>query len=379
MDKMQKSSVEHKLRERVKELTCLYDVTSAVLQHDGTIDVTLDRICNIVKAAYQYPNDAVIELWLESHYILTAAIPASSVSQVSAINVFEEDLGFIKVHYNMEIYSSAHFLDEEQLLLDKVAHEIGNFFDKLIITGREKLFQSNIAQADRRAVLHEITAGIAHELNTPLANILGFAELIKENDLSVQINEDVSKIIKSAIYSREIVKKLLLFSGEMPSNPEVINVKESILQCLSILSPNFRKKSLDFLFLCDDQSYIMFFDNIQLTQIIFNLALNAIYASPDGGIIKVRLYKEKRVMVIEMEDEGEGVPEKLMSKVFEPFFTTKPVGVGTGLGLSVVQGIVKTNGGTIQILANKPLGAVFKIRLPIIKKYGIEERKSFDS
>jgi len=175
------------------------------------------------------------------------------------------------------------------------------------------------------------------------------------------------------------VKKLLLFSGEMPSNPEVIDVKESILQCLSILSPNFRKKSLDFLFICDDQSYIMFFDNIQLTQIIFNLALNAIYASPDGGIIKVRLYKEKRVMVIEMEDEGEGVPEKLMSKVFEPFFTTKPVGVGTGLGLSVVQGIVKTNGGSIQILANKPLGAIFKIQLPIIKKHGIEKRKSFDS
>lgn len=365
---MEKITTEHKLRERVKELTCLYDVTSAVLQHGGNIEATLKKICRIVQSAYQYEDDAVIELWLESHYILTGVLEADTINQYSAIKVFSEELGFVKVHYSSNEHILSDFLHEEQLLLDKVAHEIGSFFEKLIITEREKLFQRNIAHTDRLAVLHEITAGIAHELNTPLGNILGFAELIQTGKISQQMHEDVSKIIKSAIYSREIVKKLMLFSGEVPAHPEEVDVKEAITQCLSILSPNFKKKELTFSFHYDDRPILTYIDSIYLTQIIFNLVLNAIYSSPEKASIYIELSQQNETIIITIADQGKGVPEKLRTKIFEPFFTTKPIGEGTGLGLSVVHGIVKKLCGDILLEDNNPTGAKFMIQLPLKNK-----------
>ena len=361
---MDTSAAEIKLRERVKELTCLYDITSAVLMHDTNIVQTLDKIARAVKAAYQYVDDAVIEIWLESHYILTQELCDETVSQSSTIKVFSDELGFIKVHYPVKTHTDAHFLNEEQLLLDKVAIEIGSFFEKLIIMEREKLFQRNISHADRLAVLHEITAGIAHELNTPLGNILGFAELIREGNTDSQIDDDLSKIINSAIYAREIVKKLMLFSGDVPSHPEDLDLVSSIGQCLSILSPNLKKKGIELLFSHDESHPRLCFDSIHLTQIIFNIILNAIYASPAGGVIKVQLSRKNGSITIAVADEGPGVPEELKNKIFEPFFTTKPIGEGTGLGLSVVHGIVKKHGGNIVIKDNLPLGALFEVQLP---------------
>jgi two-component system, NtrC family, sensor kinase len=361
---MVSTSAEDHLRERVKELTCLYDVTSAILQHTGSIDGTLVKICNIVKQAYQYTGEAIAELFVEAHYVLTDNLPVTTIMQVSNIMVFGDEMGYIKVHYDGKKYNESDFLQEEQKLLDKVALEIGSFFEKIIIVEKEKLFQRNIAHADRLSILGEITAGIAHELNTPLGNILGFAELIKDNNSDAQVAEDLSKIIKAAIYSREIVKKLMFFSCEMPQHLEPLDLLQSITQSLSLLGPNFSKKNIKLRFEHDGSSITTRFDSIQLTQVLFNILLNAIYASPVNSEIAVRLYTEANNIYIEIADTGEGIPDAVKSKIFEPFYTSKPLGEGTGLGLSVVHGIVKSHGGDITVKDNFPNGALFRIRLP---------------
>lgn len=358
------ATTEDELRERVKELTCLYDVTSAILQHGESIDDTLTKICGSVKRAYQYPEDAAIELFLEAHYVLEGSLPRESVLQVSRIVVFDEEMGYIKVHYDSLTYIKAHFLPEEQKLLDKVAQEVGSFFEKLIIVEREKLFRRNIAHADRLSILGEITAGIAHELNTPLGNILGFAELLKENSNSRQVDGDISKIITAAIYSREIVKKLMFFSCEMPQHLEQLDLVKAVGQSLSLLGLNFSKKNIKFSFEHDNTVIKTRFDSIQLTQVLFNILLNAIYASPADSKIVIRLYTEANSIYIEIADNGPGIPDDIKAKIFEPFFTTKPMGEGTGLGLSVVHGIVKGHGGDIKVLDNHPQGSIFKIGLP---------------
>ena len=361
-------AVENELRERVKELTCLYDVPSAILQHADSIDATLTTICNSVKRAYQYPDDVAIELFLEAHYVISGSLPEKTVFQVSRIVVFDNEMGYIKAHYNTGNYTDAHFLHEEQKLLDKVAMEVSSFFEKLIIKEKEKQFQRTIAHADRLSILGEITAGIAHELNTPLGNILGYAELIKEASRDKLVISDLSKIIKAAVYSREIVKKLMFFSCEMPQHPEQIDLGKAINESLALLSPNFNKKNVRFRFENQDEKIITRFDSTQLTQMLFNILLNAIYASPPGSEIVINLYRQSGEATIEIADEGEGIPDAVKPKIFEPFFTTKPVGEGTGLGLSVVHGILKGHGGDIIVEDNIPAGTIFKIRLPIKNK-----------
>ena len=361
-------TIEEKLRERLKELTCLYDVTSTILQHNDSVDTTLSKICSIVKQAYQYAGDAIVELWLEAHYVLTGSLPMETVSQVSRIVVFGDEMGYIKVHYDAGKYNERHFLEEEQKLLDKVALEVSTFFEKLVIVEKEKLFQRNIAHADRLSILGEITAGIAHELNTPLGNILGFAELIKQNSHDKQVKDDISRIISAAIHSREIVKKLMFFSCEMPQHLEQVNLVQVIKESLSLLGPNFSKKNIKYTFEYGDGSITSRFDSIQLAQVLFNILLNAIYASPDESEIIIRLNNENGWIFIEIADRGEGIPDEVKSKIFDPFFTTKPLGEGTGLGLSVVHGIIKSHGGDIRVFDNNPSGAIFRIELPLNDK-----------
>ena len=358
-------SVEDHLKERIKELTCLYDVTSVVLQHSGSVQDTLSHICSILQKAYKYSEAATVGLELDGYAISTGSIPAQHALQESVLIVNNEVKGKIAVYYPYPEYDKEDFLAEEQMLLNKVAVETAHFYEKLLSAEKEQLLQRSMQRADRLAILGEITAGIAHELNTPLGNILGFAELINQQTDDSQINNDASKIINAAIHSREIVKKLMFFSCEMPQHKELIEIAPVIEQALSLLGPNFSKKQITANFRSHNTPIKAQLDSVQFTQVLFNILLNAIYASPEQGCINVELYTSGRHLYIEVSDEGHGVPEGIRARIFEPFFTAKPLGEGTGLGLSVVHGIVKGHGGEIFVLTNKAGGATFKVELPL--------------
>lgn len=357
-------TTEEKLKERIKELTCLYDITTAILQFSDSEVKTLSDICDIVKQAYVHTAEAVVELSIGEHYLLTGRLPKHTVAQSAGISAGKEQVGRIAVHYPSQTYREQDFLTEERQLLDKVAHEIGNFWEKIRTEEKHQLLQRSIERADRLTILGEISAGIAHELNTPLGNILGFAELIKKQNQDRQIDQDLQKIISASIHSREIVKKMMFFSCEMPQHLENIEVTPVIMEALALLGPNFKKKQLTYKFDAPDVKIRSTIDSIQLTQVLFNLLINAIYASPEQAAITVSLLQSGNEVLIRVSDSGPGIPEGEKQRIFEPFFTTKPVGEGTGLGLSVVHGIVKSHRGTISVRDNSPSGAIFEIRLP---------------
>jgi signal transduction histidine kinase len=360
---MTPTTTEEHLKERIKELTCLYDITTVILQHAGPVQDTLAHICTILQKAYKY-DAAVVELRLDVYEIVTAPLPDKCISQHSEISV-DNLRGSIAVHYPSPQLHAEDFLAEEQMLLNKVAVEIALFYQRLLSEEKEQLLQRSMQRADRLAILGEITAGIAHELNTPLGNILGYAELINQQTGDGQISNDASKIINAAIHSREIVKKLMFFSCEMPQHKEFIEIAPVIEQALSLLGPNFSKKQITANFSSHNNPITARLDSVQFTQVLFNILLNAIYASPEQGSINVLLYTEGEHLYIEIADEGQGVPQDIKAKIFEPFFTTKPMGEGTGLGLSVVHGIVKGHGGEIKVMTNKKGGATFQIQLPL--------------
>jgi len=362
---MNEISISKKLEERVKELSCLYEVSSAIRKHSDSIYSTLEEICRITQQAWLFPDNAVIHLQLEDYTIITSALPEKNIVQQIDIQIFGDTKGFIKVIYDINQLDKAYFLPEEKKLLEKISIEISEFFERREIIKKEEVLKRSAERNDRLSILGEITAGIAHELNTPLGNILGFAELIKSSTKENQTQKDTEKIIKAAIYSREIVKKLMFFACEMPHHKESLQIKPIIDQALRLLSQNFTKAEVRYNFEIDNPTLEAQIDTIQFTQILFNLLINAIYISPPESIIFIEVTSSSDYFILEIRDEGPGIPTDLKSKVFEPFFSTKPVGEGSGLGLSVVHGIVKSHRGEIITFDNKPRGTVFQIKLPL--------------
>mgnify|MGYP003111913498 FL=1 len=363
---MAKMTPEKNLKERIKELTCLYEVSSIIVNNDfRELDKTLYSIALSLRKALQFNKHATVEIVSDPFHLVSSTISKKTVFIIHNINVFNEPKGFIKIHYPADNYTKKDFLVEEKKLLKTVAINVGDLLERVSIRENEAVIKRKMEHADRLSILGEITAGIAHELNTPLANILGFAELLKSKEPeNTQTSRDLDKIINSAIFSREVVKKLMFFACEMPQNLDKTNIVPVITDAMNLLDPTFKKNDVKYQVDLPEGEVFLKVDTIQLTQVIFNLVLNAIYFSPKNGVISVALKETKNNVTLTIADQGPGIPAENTQKIFQPFFTTKAVGDGSGLGLSVVHGIIRSHRGTIDYQHNDPTGAVFIITFP---------------
>ncbi|MDX5338925.1 MAG: GHKL domain-containing protein [Cyclobacteriaceae bacterium] len=353
------------LKERIKELSCLYDISTIASDHTDSLEEILHAIAARIAKAWKYTDDAVAEIKINEKLYLSNSVPADSVHMASEIIIDKEQVGIVRIHYPAARHPKSDFLAEEAQLLKKIAQEIAAISERHQRLEQEEKLKRTAERNDRLSILGEITAGIAHELNTPLGNILGFAELISEKTRESQVKRDAEKITDSAIYAREIVKKLMFFSCEMPQRRELIAVNALVEDALKLLNPMLKSAAVNVQFNADPENSFAQLDPIQITQVIFNLLINAIYASPANSTIKVSLKSGDKKLSITIEDEGSGIPEEVRDKIFEPFFTTKPLGEGSGLGLSVVHGIIKSHKGRIQFSTEEGKGTTFNIILPI--------------
>ncbi|MFV1447520.1 HAMP domain-containing sensor histidine kinase [Maribacter sp. HS] len=359
------TSAEAKLKERVKELTCLYEVTSIIVNADyDQIDASLEAIVYCLKRAWQFEQVTEVFLKVGEYTVQTDDFKPNMVCLSSKIKVFNKLEGEVMVGYPSEKYSIDDFLIEEQTLLNNVALDVGNLIERKQIRDSEALTRRKMERTDRLHILGEITAGIAHELNTPLANILGFAELLTDKMTDKQSVRDLEKIMDSAIFSREIVKKLMFFACEMPQEMKRVQLIPIVTSVIKLLAPSLRDKKIKLITTYENEDLVLQADTVQLTQVLFNLIMNAIYYSPENGIISVKVLDTENHILLKIADQGEGIPKELEDKVFEPFFTTKPIGEGTGLGLSVVHGIITSHKGTIEHEQNTPKGTIFTVSFP---------------
>ena len=356
------NTTETALKERIKELTCLYEVSSILMNvtHEKLYD-ELKAIGASLKKAFQFPSETQITIFVPGYSVKTGNILAGEILS-SSITLFNKKVGRLEAHLNKK---ELGFLDEEQLLLDNIALKIGDVLERIEIRKNESVLRMQMERADRLNILGELTAGIAHELNTPLANILGYAELLRPKmQVDQEAEADVEKIISSAIYSREVVKKLMFFTCEMPQEMKKVNIVPSIKSAVDLLDATFRKSEVKYIVKIEEKELWLRADIIQLTQIIFNLVINAIYFSPKNALVTIEALQNKHSVILKITDEGNGLTEAALEKVFQPFFTTKPVGEGSGLGLSVVHGIVTSHKGTIVAANNEDRGATFTVTLP---------------
>lgn len=353
------------LNERIKELKCLYDISTLASDSSLNMKQKLQAIADRISHAWRYTSEAVAEIRVGNDHFVSGTLLEPSVFISEPFYFDAVKVGFVRVHYPSPKRTAADFLKYEHLLLRKLAEEVSTLYERYKRQEREELLQRSMERNDRLAILGELTAGIAHELNTPLGNILGYAEFIAEGEGLPQMKKDASKIIRSAIHAREVVKKLMFFSCEMPEKNETVDVNQVVESSLDLLQPTLKSKRIELDLLLEENLPSIVIDSIQLTQVIFNLIINSIHASDADSRIEVSTTFKSNWLQLTVKDNGMGIPEDIRDKVFEPFFTTKEVGEGSGLGLSVVYGIVRKHGGHIHFTSELDNGTTFVVNLPL--------------
>lgn len=356
------------LHERVKELTCLYGLAQLVEPPDATLDEILQGIVEKLPPAWQYPNITAARITLDGHTYQTANFSEGRHRQSADIAIGGRRHGEIDVVYvePRPDLDEGPFLKEERSLIDAVARQIALFVERRRASEEKQRLQGQLRHADRLATIGQLSAGVAHELNEPLGNILAFAQLAeKQPDLPRQTAEDLQKIVAAAMHSREIIKKLMLFARQMPPQKMPVDLNTVVREGLFFLESRAARNGVVVRRRLGRRLPKIVADPSQLHQVLVNLLVNAIHAMPGGGTLGIATRAAKQGVVLVVTDTGDGMSADVLEKIFVPFFTTKDVNEGTGLGLSVVHGIVQAHGGTIAVRSKLGKGTRFEVRLPL--------------
>ena len=235
------------------------------------------------------------------------------------------------------------------------------------ITERKKT-EAYLNEQNRLAALGQLAAGVAHEINNPLTNILLGSQLLAESTISEESKADLNIISDAAQRAARIVKGLLLFARREDYEPEPMALDLIVDQALELKKYDFRTNNIKMALDLEADLPDSLVDEHQMTQVVLNILNNAEHAlkkRDNGGEITIRTSSTPGFVVMEISDDGPGIEAGLLSKIFEPFFTTKKAGEGTGLGLSICHGIVQQHQGEMWVTSKEGQGASFFVRLPV--------------
>jgi len=333
-------------------------------------------IVKLLPPAWLYPETASARIILDNRDYSTPGFQDGRQKQTAEIVVNGERRGVVEVVYAEEKpeLDEGPFLREERNLIDTVAREVAIILERRRAEEDRSKLQDQLRHADRLATIGQLASGVAHELNEPLGNILGFAQLAKKcPGLPKQAEQDIEKAVIASLHAREVVKKLMLFARRMPPKKTQVNLNQLVEEGLYFLESRCTKEGIELVRLLSSDLPEITADPGQLTQVLVNLIVNAIQAMPEGGRLTVQTLTGKGYISLIVEDTGVGMSEEVKKNIFIPFFTTKEVDLGTGLGLSVVHGIVTSHGGSIKVDSKLGRGTQFEVKLPLTGAPDVEE------
>lgn len=246
--------------------------------------------------------------------------------------------------------------------------------------------QNQVLQSEKMSAVGQLAAGVAHELNNPLAGILGYAQFALEKlqnrttdsltpENVVSFTRYLTDIEAQARRCKGIVQNLLRFSRSSETHNDVtFNINDALKETVELLRHQLEMKQIRIIARYDESAPEILGNSGQIQQVFTNLIINAMHATDPGGEIRVStnhsptLGEFDGAVEVVVKDNGSGIPSEIIGRIFEPFFTTKEVGKGTGLGLSVSYGIICDHGGEIRVESEVGLGTRFELILPVQRK-----------
>ena len=227
--------------------------------------------------------------------------------------------------------------------------------------------QSQVTEASRLVSIGEMAAGIAHEINNPLAAVMGFAQLAMRRNVDDSIKRDLDKILAESKRASKIIANLQSFARRYKPKQGPVNVIEILQKVLEFRSYELQVSNINVTSNFDPRTPLVMGDEHQLDQVFFNIVINAEHMmsiTNGGGNLNIEIGRKAHKVFISFEDDGPGLEPDVIPKIFDPFFTTKEVGKGTGLGLSICYGIIHEHSGSILVSGTPGKGATFTVELP---------------
>ncbi len=247
----------------------------------------------------------------------------------------------------------------------------------------QKRIEEQLRQSQKMEAVGTLAGGIAHDFNNILAALIGFTEMALDDvDQGSRLERNLQRVLKSGIRARELVKQILAFSRTTAKERKPLELSSVVEEAIKLLRASL-PSSVDLRFIVESESGTVLADPTQIQQIVMNLCTNAVHAMEDRGLLKLTLsdfsFESPReapapdmqpgaYLRLSVSDTGHGMSKEVMGHLFDPFFTTKGPGQGTGLGLSVVHGIVKSHGGAITVESEPGKGSTLTVYLPRLER-----------
>jgi len=244
--------------------------------------------------------------------------------------------------------------------------------DQTLMETRQRLdgAMQQLFQAEKISALGQLVAGVAHEVNNPLASILGYSQLALRQEPSPTVRRYIETAISEAERAAKIVRNLLTFARKQPPEMKYLGLNGIIEKTLELKAYHFRTNQIEMVKELEEDLPKTMLDFHQIEQVLLNLLNNAEQAMLErgrGGAIRIRSARAGGSIELRLSDDGPGIAPEIQRRIFEPFFTTKQEGKGTGLGLSLCHGIIHGHGGSIRVESEPGRGATFIIDLPIVE------------
>jgi len=340
-----------------------------MVQINRPLDEIFHDILKLLPPAWQYPEVTCGKIIFDSHSYSTRDIHSYAEKQVANFFVAGKKRGSVEVIYMKEMpkLDEGPFLNEERSLINTIAENIGLIIERKEAAEERNKLQLQLRHADRLATIGQLTAGVAHEINEPLGNILGLAQLAaKFKELPKQVKQDLQRIIAISMDAREIIKHLMIFARQKKPKKTNVDLNAVVNDGLKFFESRCMKEGIELVRKLSSNVPEIIADKTQIHQVLVNLITNALQAMPLGGKLMIKTEADENHVSLIVEDTGTGISDDVKKQMFIPFFTTKEVGQGTGIGLSVVHGVITSHNGTIKVESEIGKGTRFEVLLPLI-------------
>jgi signal transduction histidine kinase len=348
---------------RVRELTCLLALDKLAERERTGLDGFLAGTVRLLPPAFGPPGSIGARLVVDGRSFATPGLAPGGPALTAGIAVDGSPRGVVEVVRT--IPETVGFGAGERELLDAVAGRVAQLVARREAAEARLVLEDQLRHAERLATIGQLAAGLAHELNEPLANILGFIGLArKEPALPPGARADLDKASSAALHAREVVRKLRDFTRRAPPARVLLDLNRVVRDALYLLEARCGRQGIRLELELAPGGAEVHADPTQLAQVLLNLAVNAVQAMPAGGRLTLATTVAGDRCRLVVADTGEGMNEEVRSRLFLPFFTTKDRDQGTGLGLALVHAIVTDHGGTIEVESEPGRGSRFRVDFP---------------
>lgn len=344
------------------------DFIDAVLETAGALVVVLDRegrILRFNRACEQttgYSSEEVL-----GRYVWDLFVLPDEVDEVKA--VFKRLRGGEPRNDYENYWKGKDGFLRRISWSNTVLTDSNGMVDYIVAAGLDitdfKQIQEQLRKTERIAELGTLASGMAHEIGTPMNVILGRAEYLLQRTSDEGMKKGLSTIVTQIERITKVMNQLLAFARRRTPERRAVDLGVIVDDTLEMFQDRMTHSRITVEKAIEADVPSVHADRDQLIQVLINLVMNSVHAMPEGGRLRLSLARENNHVRLGVSDTGHGMPEETRSKIFDPFFTTKDFGKGTGLGLTVVKGIIEEHGGTIAVESAVDRGTTFWIRLPV--------------